>query len=130
MFYLLRSIPGVGKILALILMYEIHTIERFPSVQDFTSYSRLVKPSRTSAGKRYGTSGKKIGSAHLKWAFSEAAQLFLRGNEPAKKYFQRLVSKYGKGKALSVVAHKLGRAVYYMLKQNKAFDGMLFLQRA
>lgn len=130
MFYLLRSIPGVGKILALVLMYEIHEIERFPRVQDFTSYARLVKPSRTSAGKRYGTSGKKIGSAHLKWAFSEAAQLFLRGNEPGKKYFQRLVSKYGKGKALSVVAHKLGRAVYYMLKHNEAFDGTLFLSRA
>lgn len=130
MFYLLRSIPGVGKILALVLMYEIHEIERFPSVQDFTSYARLVKPSRTSAGKRYGTSGKKIGSAHLKWAFSEAAQLFLRGNEPAKQYFQRLVSKYGKGKALSVVAHKLGRAVYYMLQRNEAFDGTLFLSRA
>ena len=130
MFYLLRSIPGVGKILALVLMYEIHEIERFPRVQDFTSYARLVKPNRTSAGKRYGTSGKKIGSAHLKWAFSEAAQLFLRGNEPAKKYFQRLVSKYGKGKALSVVAHKLGRSVYFMLKRGEAFDGTLFLNRA
>jgi transposase len=130
MFYLLRSIPGVGKILALVLMYEIHDIDRFPSVQDFTSYCRLVKPSRTSAGKRYGTSGKKIGSAHLKWAFSEAAQLFLRGNEPGQKYFQRLVAKYGKGKALSVLAHKLGRAVYYMLKRNEAFDVGLFLSRS
>jgi transposase len=64
MFYLLRSVPGVGKILALVMRYEIHDISRFPSVQDFASYSRLVKPSRTSAGKRYGTSGKKIGSAH------------------------------------------------------------------
>lgn len=114
MFYLLRSIPGVGKILALVLMYEIYDIDRFPSVQDFTSYCRLVKPSRTSAGKNHGTSGKKIGSAHLKWAFSEAAQLFLRGNDPAKKYFQRLVSKYGKGKALSVLARKLGRSLYFM----------------
>lgn len=129
MFYLLRSVPGIGKILALVIMYEIHDVSRFASVQDFASYSRLVKPSRTSAGKRYGTSGKKIGSAHLKWAFSEAAQLFLRGNEPAKKYFQRLVSKYGKGKALSVLAHKLGRSVYYMLRRGEAFDLTLFLSR-
>jgi len=65
----------------------------------------------------------------VKWAFSEAAQLFLRGNEPAKKYFQRLVSKYGKGKALSVLAHKRGRSVYYMLQRNEAFDVTLFLSR-
>ena len=128
-FYLLRTIPGVGKILALVLMYEIGEVERFPRVQDFTSYARLVKPTRTSAGKRYGTSGKKIGNAHLKWAFSEAAQLFLRGNEPAKKYFQRLVSKHGKGKALSILAHKLGRTVYYMLKRKEAFDMHQFLCR-
>jgi transposase len=111
-------------------MYEIYDIGRFPSVQDFTSYCRLVKPSRTSAGKNYGTSGGKIGSAHLKWAFSEAAQLFLRGNEPAKKYFQRLASKHGKGKALSILAHKLGRSVYFMLKRGEAFDVTLFLSRA
>lgn len=129
-FYLLRSIPGVGKILALVIMYEVYDIERFPSVQDFTSYCRLVKPSRTSAGKNYGTSGKKIGNANLKWAFSEAAQLFLRGNEAGQKYFHRLESKYGKGKALSVLAHKLGRAVYYMLRRGEAFDINTFLSRA
>lgn len=127
---LLRSIPGVGKILALVLMYEIHEIARFPRVQDFTSYCRLVKPTRTSAGKTYGTSGKKIGSAPLKWALSEAAQLFLRGNEAGQKYFHRLASKYGKGKALSILAHKLGRCVYFMLKRGEAFEMNTFLTRA
>ncbi len=65
-FYRLRSVPGIGKILALILLYEIHDIARFPSVQDFASYCRLVKCAKESAGKRLGSSGKKIGNAHLK----------------------------------------------------------------
>ena len=111
-------------------MCEIQDVGRFPSVQDFTSYARLVKPSRTSAGKHYGTSGKKIGTAHLKWAFSEAAQLFLRGNEAGQKYFHRLEPKFGKGKARSVLAHKLGRAVYYMLTRGEAFNVTTFLCRA
>src|SRR5215471_21151262 len=72
-FYRLQSIPGVGKILALVMLYEIHDICRFPRVQDFASYCRLVKCAKESAGKRSGTSGSKIGNAHLKWAFSEAA---------------------------------------------------------
>ena len=42
--YLLRSIPGVGLILALVFLYEIQDIKRFPSVQDFSSYARLIKP--------------------------------------------------------------------------------------
>jgi transposase len=36
-------VPGIGQILALVLLYEIHDIRRFPSVQDFVSYCRLVK---------------------------------------------------------------------------------------
>jgi transposase len=68
--YLLRTVPGIGEILSLVLLYEIHHIQRFPRVQEFASYCRLVKCAKESAGKRYGTSGTKIGNAYLKWAFS------------------------------------------------------------
>jgi transposase len=120
--YLLQTVPGIGKILSLVLLYEIHDIDRFPRVQDFASYCRLVKCAKESGGKRLGTSGNKIGNAHLKWAFSEAATLFLRGNEPGQKYLARLEKKHDKGKALSILAHKLARAVYYMLKRQTTFD--------
>lgn len=128
-FYLLRSIPGVGKILSLILLYEIHDINRFPRVQDFVSYCRLVKCPRESGGKKSGAKNSKIGNAHLKWAFSEAACLFLRGNEQAQLYHNRLVSKHGKGKALSILAHKIGRAVYFMLKREEPFNMDTFFAR-
>jgi transposase len=62
-FYRLRSIPGVGKILALVLLYEIHDSNRFPRVQACVSYGRLVKCAKESAGTRYGSSGKKMGHA-------------------------------------------------------------------
>ena len=126
-FYRLRSIPGVGKILALVLLYEIHDIHRFPRVQEFVSYCRLVKCARESAGKRYGTAGAKIGNAYLKWAFSEAAVLFLRNNPAGQKYLARLAKRHGKGKALTILAHKLARAVYYMLRRDTAFDLDKFL---
>jgi transposase len=125
---LLQSVYGIGKIGALTILYEIENIRRFPRVQDFVSYARLVKCEKTSAGKSYGTGGNKIGNAHLKWAFSEAAVLFLRGNERAKKWSERLTRKHGKGKALSILAHKLGRAVYFMLKNKEAFDQEKFLR--
>jgi transposase len=120
--YLLRTVPGIGKILSLVLLYEIHDIRRFPRVQDFVSYCRLVKCAKESAGKRYGSAGTKIGNAYLKWAFSEAAVLFLRNNPAGQKYLARLEKKHGKGKALTVLAHKLARAVYYMPKRETAFD--------
>jgi transposase len=126
--YLLQTVPGIGKILSLVLLYEIHDIARFPRVQDFVSYCRLVKCAKESAGKRYGTSGTKIGNAYLKWAFSEAAVLFLRANPNGQQYLARLENKHGKGKALTVLAHKLARAVYYMLHRKTAFDMEKFLQ--
>jgi hypothetical protein len=80
---LLSSVPGIGKVLALTILYEIHDISRFPSVRDFASYCRLVKCERSSAGESLGTGGKKIGNAYLKWAFSEAAVLFIAKSEQA-----------------------------------------------
>jgi transposase len=125
--HLLRTIHGVGKIVSLILLYEIHDIHRFPRVQDFVSYARLVACPRESAGKRYGSGGRKIGNAHLKWAFSEASVLFLRKNPRGLEFKKRLEAKHGKAKALSILAHKMGRAVYFMLLRKKAFDMNKFL---
>lgn len=119
---LLCTVPGIGKILSLVILYEIHTIKRFPSVQDFASYCRLIKCKKESAGKTYGYSGKKIGNAYLKWAFSEAAILFLRANPQAQAWVQRMANKHNKARALTILAHKLGRAVYFMLERKTVFD--------
>jgi transposase len=127
--YLLQTVPGIGKILSLVLLYEIHDINRFPTVQEFVSYGRLVTCAKESAGKRLGTAGTKLGHAHLTWAFSEAAVLFLRDHPPAQKDLARLEKKHDKGKALTVLAHKLARAVYYMLKRPVVFDKEQFFQR-
>jgi transposase len=123
---LLQSIPGFGKILSLVIIYEVDDIYRFPAVGNFVSYCRLVKPAHESAGKKQGSKHSKIGNVHLKWAFSEAACLFLKGNERAQKYHEKLVSKYGKPKALTILAQKLGRSVYTMLKRRRPFDPETF----
>jgi transposase len=85
-----------------------------------------VKCEKTSAGKSYGHSGNKIGNAHLKWAFSEAATMFMRENERAKKFVARREQKYGKGKAMGVLAAKIARSVYQMLRNGEVFDEDLF----
>jgi transposase len=120
--YLLQTVPGIGKLLSLVLLYEIHDLGRVPRGQAFASYAPLVKCSKESAGKRVGTSGKKIGNAHLKWAFSEAAPLFLRHTPHGQKRLTRLEKKHGKGKALTILAQKLARAVYYRRKRKTVFE--------
>ena len=124
----LRTVPGIGKILGLTILYEIHDIGRFKHVGEFASYSRLVKCQQSSAGKVKGTGGAKIGNAHLKWAFSEAAVLFVAKCPEGKKLLARIQRKHAKAKALSILAHKLGRAVYFMLARKRAFDLEKFLR--
>ncbi len=126
-FHRLRSVPGIGKVLALTILYEIHDVTRFDRVQEFTSYARLVKCVHQSAGKKLGTGGAKMGNVHLKWAFSEAAVLFRRHTKDGTKIVAGLNKKHGKGKALSILAHKIGRAVFYMLSRGTVFSMEKFL---
>ena len=126
-FHRLRSVPGIGKVLGLTILYELHDITRFDRVQEFASYARLVKCQQQSGGKTLGTSGAKMGNVHLKWAFSEAAVLFLRHTKEGKRLLARLEKKHGKGKALSILAHKIGRAVYDMLSRGTVFSMEKFL---
>jgi transposase len=125
-FHRLRSVPGIGKVLALTILYAIHDITRFDRVQEFASYARLVKCQQQSGGTTLGTRGAKMGNVHLKWAFSEAAVLFLRHSE-GKKLIARIAKQHGKGKALSILAHKMGRAVFYMLSRGTVFSMERFL---
>jgi transposase len=126
-YHRLRSVPGIGKILALTILYEIHDIRRFPRVQDFLSYARLVKCEHSSAGKKLGSGGSKIGNVHLKWAFSEAAVLFLRKNPQGQHHLRRLAGRHGKSKTLSILAAKIGRAVYLLLSKERVFEQERFL---
>jgi transposase len=121
-YHRLRSIPGVGKILALVLLYEIHDIARFPDVGNLLSYARLVRTTHESAGKKKAALGKKIGNAHLKWAFGEAACLLVRHSERGKAWMTRYEKKHGKAKALTTLAAKIGRTVYHLWNKQVVCD--------
>ena len=121
---LLQSVPGIGEHLGLTILYEIGDIERFPTVKDFISYCRLVKGTVASAGKIKGLRGAKLGNAYLRWAFGEAAVIAKRDPHLIGPLAQGLEAQFGgnKFKANTVLAIKLARAVYFMLKNKTIFD--------
>ena len=126
-FQLLRTVPGIGPVLGLTLLYEIDNIARFPEVGNFLSYSRLVSCIHESAGKVKGVGGRKIGNAHLKWAFGEAASLMLRSFVPAKAWMNRQEKKRSKVRAHAILEAKIGRTVYAMWSKQRPFDPKRFL---
>jgi transposase len=124
----LQSIPGVGLVISLTVLLEIDTIARFDTRQQFCSDAWLIAPPLESAGKKVGVGCRKRGNAWLQWAFSEAAVLCAQKDERLGHYLQRLTARYGTGKALSILAHKLGRATYHMLHTKRVFDIDRFLR--
>src|SRR5262249_1815900 len=109
-------------ILALVLLYEMHNVARFEQVGQFLSYARLVRCEHESAGKKLGSSGKKIGNAHLRWAFAKAACLCLRASERARQWQQGEQQKHAPAKVVGILAARLARSVYHMLRKQEAFD--------
>jgi transposase len=124
----LQSTPGVGPVLSLTILLEIDTVARFDTRQQFCSYARLCGAVQESAGKRAGVGNRKAGNAWLKWAFSEAAVLSAQKDERVGRLLERLTAKLGKPKALSALAHKLGRAFYHMLHTKEVFDVSRFVR--
>jgi transposase len=126
-FGFLKTVPGIGPILGLVLLYEIDAIRRFPEVGNFLSYARLVVGKHESNGKVKGVGGRKIGNAHLKWALSEAASLMLRCFPAAKAWMQRQSKKRGAKKAHAIPEAKIGRTVYHLWRKQVPFDARKFL---
>jgi Transposase IS116/IS110/IS902 family len=118
---LLQTIPGIGNILSLVGLYAMPQSDRVPRGQACASDGRLVTCRKASGGNRVGTSGTKIGHAPLTWAFSAAATLCLRNTPQGQKLLSRLEQKPAQGKALSLLAPTLGRAVSDRRKRHTAF---------
>jgi transposase len=121
-FELLKTVPGIGLILALTIMLETGNIGRFPTVGDYASYCRCVGSKKISNGKKKGQGNTKNGNKYLAWSYVEAANFAIRFSAKIKSFYQRKKSKTNGIVAIKAVAHKLCRACYYIMKDQVAFD--------
>lgn len=117
----LLTVPGIGKILALTIMFETGDITRFPEVGNYVSYCRCVGSTRLSNGRQKGIGNRKNGNKYLSWAYVEAANFAVWYYPYIKKYYQKKMSKTNKIVAIKTIAHKLARASYYVMKNQEAF---------
>jgi len=119
---LLASVPGIGRILATIILLETGPIDRFAAVGNFASYARCVDSQHMSNGKKKGEGNTKNGNKYLAWAFVEAANFALRFCPEAKRFYERKKAKTNTVVAIKALAHKLARACFHILKERKPFD--------
>ncbi len=121
-FRFLKTVPGIGEILALTIMLETGDIGRFATVGNFASYCRCVGSQKISNGKKKGQGNTKNGNKYLAWAFVEAAHFAIRFNSKIKSFDQRKKAKTKGVVAIKAVAHKLCRACYYIMRDRVAFN--------
>jgi len=127
-FGLLKTISGVGDMLALSILYETHEINRFASVQKYASYSRVIRVKRSSAGRSKNGNNSKMGNPYLKSAFGQILSHARQSSEGINAYYQKLESKRCPKLARGIMTHMFCVAAYHMLKKKMAFDEKRFLR--
>jgi len=118
----LKTVSGIGEVLALTIALETGDIGRFEGPGNFASYVRAVDSRRESNGKKKGEGNAKCGNKHLAWAFIEAAHFAVRHDAAIKRWYQKKCACALAVVAIKAVAHKLARACYHVMKDGKPFD--------
>jgi len=118
----LLTVPGIGKILGLVIMLETGDIRRrFAGAGNYTSYCRCVKSKRMSNSKKKGEGNRKNGNKYLEWAYVEAANFAKRFSPEAKKYYQRKMAKTNQIVATKALASKISKACYFIMRDQEVF---------
>jgi transposase len=118
----LKTVSGIGDVLALTIALETGEIRRFASAGQFASYARMVESRRESNGKTKGSGNARCGNKHLSWAFVEAAHFAVRYDPLVRRFYQRKCRKTLSVVAINAVAHKPARACYHVMRDGVDFD--------
>jgi len=123
---LIKSLPGVGDILAIVIALEIGTVERFRSAEHLASYSGTVPRVSSSGGKTHYGKVRPDVNHYLKWAYIEAANcIALQQNQMEGRHvvdlLRRIQKQKGYAKAAVAVGRHLAEATYCMLKRNEPY---------
>jgi transposase len=126
MMQLIKTLPGVGDLLAIVIALEIGTVERFASAQHLASYSGTVPRVSSSGGKTHYGQVRTDVNHYLKWAFIEAASCVnLQQHKMQGRHVLELLTRVqkqrGYPKAAVAVGRHLAEATYCMLKRNEPY---------
>jgi transposase len=118
---LLKTIPGVGSLIARILRYEIWDIDRFECYSELQSYVGMAPATWQSADTVHQGRITREGNVYVRWAMVEAAQHVGRQDRYLDWKFHQLRKRKGKNKARVAVACDLLQAVYFVWKRRELY---------
>lgn len=107
--------PGIGKLLGWTIRLEIGDLIRFADAKHYLSYCGLVESKSMSNDRVKGSGNVKNRNKYLRWAYAEAAIASLKRHR-IRNYHQRLVRKKGPIKAKGILASKLARVSFMLMR--------------
>ncbi len=125
---LLKTLPGVGEILAIVIDREVGLVERFSTAESLASYAGTTPKVISSGGKTYYGPMRKVSNQYLKWAFVEAANVIVRNhnrlswkNKHVVHLYERTAQRKGHAVAVGAIARHLAEATYWVLTKGEAY---------
>lgn len=121
-FRFLRSVPGVGPIVAATYLLEVFNLERFEKAEDLTGYLGLAPVVSQSGNGRGKASLRQVGQSRLRSLLIEAAWIFKRKDQAAGAFYNRILSRTGNfAKAICVVARKLAIVMWRVALEGRCY---------
>jgi len=118
---LLKTVPGISTLTAIILLTELGEITRFPSLDELSCYVGLVPDTQTSAEKEYVGGLTQRRHAQLRWLLIEASWTAIRKDPPLLMAFEEYCKRMRKTKAIVKIARKLLNRIRYVLKNQAEY---------
>lgn len=121
----IKEIPGVGDVTAQAIVSEIGpTLNAFEKAEQLASWAGLCPGNNESAGKRRSgrspVRGKPIKTIMVEVAWGAIKK---KGSYYKDKYY-KLKSRIGAKKAIIAIAHRLLKAIFYIIKYGQQFKDL------
>ncbi len=119
---LLKTIPGLGPILAAVVALEIDDISRFGSAPKLASYTGLVPSTYASGGKVFHGRLLHMSNKWLRWAFVEAAWVAMRCSPYCRMFYESRRRNKGSHTAIIALARRISEIVWHVLSENREYQ--------
>jgi transposase len=118
---LLKTVPGISTLTAMIFLLELGEIMRFPSIDELCSYVGLIPDTQSSGEKEHVEGVTQRRHSHLRWLLIEASWIAIRKDPAMMMAFNEYCKRMRKSKAIIKIARKLLNRVRYVLKNQEEY---------
>jgi transposase len=126
-----ERMPGVGRVLAPVVVAESGPLERFHSHKAYGKYAGITPSDRSTGGRTIHGSITREGSRYLRWALTQGVIHCLHSSRDPGSGPKGAIARWvdakqertaGRAKVRVAAARKLATAIWWLFNDPKSFD--------